>query len=167
MKMFKNFQLLRSMAKLRAAARCTFCGKTLAKFAQLQFCQSTKAKASPSLDAMNALKKDAVAMKEAILRGDLRRYADILRQSWEAKKKLAASISNPFLDAIYDDAIDAGALAGKISGAGGGGFFMFFVPPDKRMALVRRLQRHNGQVMNFHFTAMGAQSWVQAAIQDI
>ncbi len=129
--------------------------------------ESTKAKSSPSLDAMNALKKDAVAMKEAILRGDLKRYADILRQSWEAKKKLAASISNPFLDAIYDDAIDAGALAGKISGAGGGGFFMFFVPPDKRMALVRRLQKHNGQVMNFHFTAMGAQSWAQAAIQDI
>jgi D-glycero-alpha-D-manno-heptose-7-phosphate kinase len=126
--------------------------------------RSAKAKTSPSLDAMNALKKDAVAMKEAILRGDLRRYAGILRQSWEAKKKLATSITNPLLDAIYDDAIDAGALAGKISGAGGGGFFMFFVPPNKRMALVRRLQGHKGQVMNFHFTAMGAQSWVQAAI---
>lgn len=129
--------------------------------------ESTKAKSSPSLDAMAALKKDAVAMKEAILRGDLRRYADILRQSWVSKKKTAASVSNPFLDAIYDDAIDAGALAGKISGAGGGGFFMFFVPPDKRMALVRRLQKHTGQVMNFHFTAMGVQSWAQAAIQDI
>jgi D-glycero-alpha-D-manno-heptose-7-phosphate kinase len=127
--------------------------------------ESSKEKSSPSLGAMNALKKDALAMKEAILRGDLRCYADILRQSWASKKMTAASVSNPFLDAIYDDAIDAGALAGKISGAGGGGFFMFFVSPDKRMAVVRRLQKHNGQVMNFHFTAMGAQSWAQAALQ--
>ena len=129
--------------------------------------ESTKIKSSPSMDAMIALKKDALAMKEAILRGDLKRYADILRQSWVAKKKTASSVSNPFLDAIYDDAIDAGALAGKISGAGGGGFFMFFVQAEKRMALVRRLQKHNGQVMNFHFTAIGAQSWVQTQIQEI
>ena len=128
--------------------------------------ENTKVKSSPSQDAMKSLKKDAVAMKEAILRGDLKRYADILRQSWEAKKNLAASVSNPFLDAIYDGAIEAGALAGKISGAGGGGFFMFFVPPDKRMDLIRNLQRHNGQVMNFHFTAIGAQSWMQTRIRD-
>lgn len=127
--------------------------------------ESTKTKSSPSVAAMNALKKDAVLMKEAILRGDLKRYADILRQSWEAKKKLAASVSNPVLDAIYDDAINAGALAGKISGAGGGGFFMFFVPPDKRMGVVRRLHQQNGQVMNFHFTTVGAQSWAQNVLK--
>lgn len=123
--------------------------------------ESTKVKTSPSLAAMVVLKQDAVAMKEAILRGDLTRYAAILRQSWGAKKQLAASISNPQLDAIYDDAIDAGALAGKISGAGGGGFFMFFVPPARRMAVLRRLRHHAGEVMNFHFTAIGAQSWAQ------
>lgn len=122
--------------------------------------ENTKEKSSPSVAAMVALKYDAIAMKEAILRGDLTRYADILRQSWKAKKQLATSVSNQQLDAIYDDAINAGALAGKISGAGGGGFFMFFVPPHKRMSLVRRLQNHNGQVMNFHFTSIGSQAWV-------
>nr|WP_199065525.1 GHMP kinase [Chromobacterium sp. ASV5] len=126
--------------------------------------ESAKIKSSPSVAAMVALKEDAVRMKEAILRGDLRRYAEILRQSWQAKKQLARSVSSPQLDAIYDDAISAGALAGKISGAGGGGFFMFFAPPNKRMALIRRLQKHDGQVMNFHFTTMGVQSWVQNKI---
>ncbi len=125
--------------------------------------KSSQVKQSPSLAAMFALKQDAVAMKEAILRGDLPRYASILRQSWEAKKQLAASVSNPQLDAIYDDVIDAGALAGKISGAGGGGFFMFFVPPARRMAVLRRLRQHPGEVMNFHFTSIGAQSWSQSA----
>lgn len=127
--------------------------------------ESAKIKFSPSITAMVALKQDAIAMKEAILRGDLTQYADILRQSWEAKKQLAASVSNTQLDAIYDAAINAGALAGKISGAGGGGFFMFFIPPNKRMALVRQLQKREGQVINFHFTSIGAQSWVQSKIE--
>lgn len=128
--------------------------------------ERTKVKCSPSVAAMSSLKQDALSMKEAILRGDLTRYANILRQSWEAKKLLAANISNPLLDAIYDDAIDAGALAGKISGAGGGGFFMFFAPPHKRMAVVRRLKKYDGQVMNFHFTTIGAQSWGQSKLND-
>lgn len=126
--------------------------------------ESTKTKTSPSVNAMVALKLDALAMKEAILRGDLSRYANILRQSWESKKLLAASVSNPHLDAIYDEAIKAGAIAGKISGAGGGGFFMFFVPAKKRMALIRQLQKREGQVINFHFTSIGSQSWVQNKI---
>jgi D-glycero-alpha-D-manno-heptose-7-phosphate kinase len=116
-------------------------------------------KLSPSLPAMLALKKDAVLMKEAILRGDLHVYAEIMSQSWNAKKQLAATVSNPSLDHIYADAIDAGAVAGKISGAGGGGFFMFFVPPYKRISLIRRLENMSGQVINFSFTSVGVQSW--------
>ena len=122
--------------------------------------KSSHDKSSPSLDAMFALKLDAVAMKEAILRGDLAGYAAVLERSWQAKKKLADTVTNPTLDAIYNSALDAGALAGKISGAGGGGFFMFFVPPHRRMAVIRRLQQEqSGEVMNFHFTPIGAQSW--------
>jgi D-glycero-alpha-D-manno-heptose-7-phosphate kinase len=99
-------------------------------------------------------------MKEAILRGDLAAYARILERSWEAKKRLASAVSNPKLDAIYTEAMEAGALAGKISGAGGGGFFMFYVPPSRRMAVLRRLCNFEGEVMNFHFTSVGAQSWM-------
>ncbi len=127
--------------------------------------ESTKVKSSSSVAAMVELKQDAIAMKEAILRGDLSRYAKILYQSWETKKRLAASVSNPYLDAIYSEAIMAGAIAGKISGAGGGGFFMFFVPPNKRMSLIRQLQKREGQVINFHFTSIGSQSWVQNKIE--
>lgn len=129
--------------------------------------EGSKSKQSPSVAAMFALKQDALTIKEALLRRDLKRYAVTLRQSWLAKKKLAASVSNPSLDKIYDDAMEAGALAGKISGAGGGGFFMFFVPPERRMSVVRRLQQHHGQVINFHFTSMGAQSWVQNKLSSV
>jgi D-glycero-alpha-D-manno-heptose-7-phosphate kinase len=131
-----------------------------AKIIQQQI-ENTKLKESTSYDAMFDLKRDAIAIKEALLRGDFTQYAETLRRTWRSKKKLATSISSAVLDAIYEDAIEAGAGAGKLSGAGGGGFFMFYVEPKKRMAVLRRLLKHNGQVINFHFTNVGAQSWVQ------
>ena len=121
----------------------------------------TKEKSTISLNAMLNLKNDAILMKESILRGDLYQYSKILRQSWESKKLLAATVSNSELDEIYDQALNAGALAGKISGAGGGGFFMFFVQPENRMNLIRSLRNRNGQVINFHFTSTGTQAWLR------
>jgi D-glycero-alpha-D-manno-heptose-7-phosphate kinase len=120
---------------------------------------NTKAKKTSSVDAMLALKQDAVAMKEAILRCDLSRYAQILGRSWTAKKQMAIGITNREIDGVYDIAMAAGAIAGKISGAGGGGFMMFYVPPERRMGVLRALSKFPGQVMNFHFTGEGAQSW--------
>jgi D-glycero-alpha-D-manno-heptose-7-phosphate kinase len=120
---------------------------------------NTKAGNTSSVGAMLTLKQDAIAMKEAILRGDLQQYARILGRSWSAKKQMATGISNAEIDAVFESAMTAGALAGKISGAGGGGFMMFFVPPERRMGLLRELTRFPGRIMNFHFTGDGAQSW--------
>lgn len=120
---------------------------------------NTKKGEVKSIDAMHALKQDALSMKEAVLRGDLKAYAEVLGRSWLAKKNLAQGVSNASIDAVYDSAMSAGALAGKISGAGGGGFMMFFTPPARRMDVLRELKKHPGEVMNFHFTHVGAQSW--------
>jgi len=120
---------------------------------------NTKSGQPKSIEAMHALKEDALAMKAAVLRGDLEGYAKVLGRSWLSKKNLAAGVSNPQIDAVYDSALSAGATAGKISGAGGGGFMMFFVPPRLRMNVLRELKRHPGEIMNFHFTHTGAQSW--------
>lgn len=120
---------------------------------------NTRARNADSLDAMFALKQDAVSMKEAILRGDLQAYARILGRSWNVKKRMAAGITNPQIDAVYEAAMSAGATAGKISGAGGGGFMMFFAPPERRMQVLRKLAGFPGRVMNFHFTGVGSQSW--------
>jgi D-glycero-alpha-D-manno-heptose-7-phosphate kinase len=59
----------------------------------------------------------------------------ILHQGWEAKRKLAQGVSSSELDEIYERAIKAGAIGGKISGAGGGGFFLLCVPSDKRQSV--------------------------------
>lgn len=112
-----------------------------------------------ALAGLHRVKREAVQMKEALLRGDFARLAESLRDSWAAKKRTARSVSNTQIDSVYDRALNAGALAGKVSGAGGGGFMMLLVAPHKRMDVIRELQSCGGQVMNCHFTEDGTQGW--------
>jgi len=112
-----------------------------------------------AIEAMHGLKHEALVMKECLLKGDFTGIVDSMRLGWESKKRSAKTVSNPHIDEIYNIAIDAGALAGKVSGAGGGGFMMFFVPPEKRMDVIRSLGNFNGQVSNCHFTKHGTQAW--------
>lgn len=115
--------------------------------------------AAEALHAMHGLKREALVMKECLLRGDFAGIVQSMRQGWESKKGSAKTVSNAQIDKIYDSALAAGALAGKVSGAGGGGFMMFFVPPERRMEVVRNLQQFQGQVTNCHFTKYGTQAW--------
>ena len=112
-----------------------------------------------ALDAMHGLKREALAMKESLLKGDFEGLVESMQMGWENKKRSATSVSNPHIEEIYKAALSAGARAGKISGAGGGGFMIFFVPPDRRMDVIRALNRYDGQASNCHFTKNGTQAW--------
>lgn len=112
-----------------------------------------------TLDAMHRLKQEAQAMKNALLRGAFGEVVDSMRLGWESKKSTASTVSTPRIEAIHAAAMQAGALAGKVSGAGGGGFMMFFVRPDRRMDVIRALRGFDGDVANCHFTKHGTQAW--------
>lgn len=112
-----------------------------------------------ALDAMHGIKREAVVMKECLLRGDFDGLVSSMKLGWENKKKSAKTVSSPYLDEVYEAAISAGARAGKISGAGGGGFMLFFVPNECRMNVIRVLEQFNGRVSNCHFTTDGCQAW--------
>lgn len=112
-----------------------------------------------ALEALHAIKADAVAMKEAVLKGDIPRFAGIMGKSWEAKKQTAHNVSNSRIDRAYDMAVKSGAYAGKVSGAGGGGFMMFMVDPLRRMELIRVLEGEDGMVIPCNFTHRGAEAW--------
>jgi len=112
-----------------------------------------------SLDAMHRLKEEATRMKEALLRGDLTRFADVMQSGWLAKKQSADCISNPAIDEVERIAFANGARATKVSGAGGGGFMMFVCDPAARVGLVRKLSTAGGMVYDAHFTHNGATSW--------
>lgn len=112
-----------------------------------------------AIEAMHQLKREALILKECLLRGDFVGIVESMRQGWEGKKRSAKTVSNPQIDEIYNAAINAGALAGKVSGAGGGGFMMFFIPLEKRMDVIRTLNGFNGQVSNCHFSKHGTEAW--------
>ena len=65
----------------------------------------------------------------ALMQDDFDKVGQLLHENWQLKRGLAGSISNDRLDTTYRLALDAGALGGKLLGAGGGGYFLFYVPP--------------------------------------
>lgn len=112
------------------------------------------------LEAMHQLKAEAVLMKEALLFGDIDQVGAIVQRGWEAKKRTSPSVSNPDIERWYAAAFEAGALAGKVSGAGGGGFIMFLCDPARRAGVVRRLSRESGgRVELAGVTTEGAVAW--------
>jgi D-glycero-alpha-D-manno-heptose-7-phosphate kinase len=98
-------------------------------------------------------------MKERLLKGDLDGVVRQFAGSWEAKKRLAKSISNVRIDEITSTALENGAEAVKISGAGGGGFMMLFIDPKRRLDVTRALNGFNGQMRRFEFNHDGVEAW--------
>lgn len=112
-----------------------------------------------AIEAMHALKQESIAMKESLLKGDFDGLVQSMEAGWQAKKRMAKSISNPRIEESYELARQAGMRAGKISGAGGGGFMMLLVDPVRRMDVIRALSTTEGQIYNCHFTEIGTQGW--------
>ncbi len=112
-----------------------------------------------AIEAMHRIRQSSSDMKLALLKGDMQEFGRILGQAWEDKKKMAGAITNPVIQEAFDAACAAGAVAGKVSGAGGGGFIMLMVPPVRKMAVVRALEQLPGKVVPFQFTERGAHAW--------
>ncbi|HET6881189.1 MAG TPA: GHMP kinase [Pirellulales bacterium] len=91
----------------------------------------------PQLKQMRRMVDDAYS----ILAGgkSLAEFGRLLHEGWVLKNSLDASISNETINAIYRRGLEAGALGGKLLGAGGGGFVLFFVPPERRSAVLNAL----------------------------
>lgn len=100
-------------------------------------------KATPRKEKELATMLQMVEEAEAIIsspRRSLDEFGRLLHESWKVKRSLTQNITNSSIDDIYEAGLRAGALGGKLLGAGGGGFMLFFVPPQRREALRRRLQ---------------------------
>lgn len=71
---------------------------------------------------------------------DLAAFGRLLHEGWRIKRSLTNRISNNNIDEIYETGLSAGAIGGKLLGAGGGGFMLFYVEPERRDALRARLK---------------------------
>jgi len=112
-----------------------------------------------SIDAMHQLKEQSRMMKEALLKGRLNEFGEILDFGFQQKRKMAHNISNSMIEDIYNAAKSAGATGGKISGAGGGGFMIFYCPGNTRYAVIDTLKTFGGEVKNYLFTRYGLTTW--------
>lgn len=106
--------------------------------------------AKSTLDNMESQSRNLFAMRGMVdeatnLLGkpqlSIRALGELLHESWSLKRELSDAVSNPAIDEIYDAARDAGAIGGKLLGAGGGGFMLFIVEPEHKKAVEERLSK--------------------------
>ncbi len=96
--------------------------------------------AASYVDRLGARRRQLRIMKELVDESidvlasgmDIRAFGDLLHEAWQAKRSLSPCVSNPEVDDLYDRARAAGAMGGKLTGAGGGGFLLLFVQPDRQ-----------------------------------
>jgi D-glycero-alpha-D-manno-heptose-7-phosphate kinase len=112
-----------------------------------------------TLDALRAQKDLAVEMKNALLRGELNRFAELLGAAWREKKKMSSKISTGFIDEAYAEAKRHGALGGKVTGAGGGGYMLFYCPFDRKHKVAEALARMGAHPTDFAFDTAGLGTW--------
>lgn len=113
--------------------------------------------------AMDDLKAVTSSLTGALSSGDLDEFGRLLDTAWQAKKRMAPSISNPRIDRLYEAARGAGALGGKVSGAGGGGYMFFYCPFGRKPSVAAALERLGARVVPFNFEFKGLQVWQAGA----
>ncbi len=121
--------------------------------------KNAQKKIKTPLEAMHEIKRIAIEMKETVLTGNIEGFYDSIRRGWETKKKASSVITNERLEEIYAYALQHGAKAGKVSGAGGGGFFMFFVDIPGKPDFIKAMESYGGKVFLPKFTEEGTESW--------
>jgi D-glycero-alpha-D-manno-heptose-7-phosphate kinase len=112
-----------------------------------------------TLEGLRAQKELAVAMKSALLRGELRAFGSLLDEAWKQKRRMSPLISTPFIEEAYEVAMRAGALGGKVTGAGGGGHILFYCDFTRRHRLAEDLTRMGASVTDFSFEPRGLTTW--------
>jgi D-glycero-alpha-D-manno-heptose-7-phosphate kinase len=105
------------------------------------------------LALLREMKDMAHEARTQLLAGNVDALGHLLHQSWLLKKQLASRISNGTIEDAYQAALAAGALGGKITGAGGGGFLLLYCPYERREAV--RAALHSMQELPFHLEPDG------------
>jgi D-glycero-alpha-D-manno-heptose-7-phosphate kinase len=112
-----------------------------------------------TIGALRMQKELAVEMKAAILQARLNTFGELLDVAWEHKKRFSPKVTTPRIDEIYACAREAGALGGKVTGAGGGGFMIFYCASGTRPRVVERLSAMGLKESDFAFEPAGLTTW--------
>lgn len=120
----------------------------------------SKQKDQSMTENLHFIKDLGYRSKDALEAGDLHKFASIMNEHWEYKKKRSNSMSNTHIDELYKLALSNGALGGKLIGAGGGGFLMFYTEDKTKL---RHTMINSGlQEVRFHFDFEGTKTLIQS-----
>ena len=108
------------------------------------------------IESLGVIKHEALQLREDLQRGDISTVGDRLHRSWMAKRQLAHGISDPWIDQGYVEARAAGAVGGKIAGAGGGGFLLLYCEPENQDRVTEKVESRGLSRMDFRFESGGA-----------
>ncbi len=117
--------------------------------------RETKQGDSQVIDSLHEIKRIGYEVRDALVEGDLDQFGRLLHEHWQEKKKRSQQMSSSNIDRWYQIGIEAGALGGKILGAGGGGFLMFYCSAEHRWNLRERMSQEGLREMHFHFDMDG------------
>jgi D-glycero-alpha-D-manno-heptose-7-phosphate kinase len=109
-----------------------------------------------NLTHLHAIRRAAELVRDALMRGDVDTIGPVMHESWTAKKSLSTGITNDAIERAYSAALEAGAVGGKIAGAGGGGFLLLMCPPARHHHVEAALHELGLIRADFHFDFAGA-----------
>lgn len=114
-----------------------------------------------ALELKHEIKKIGQEVYDAFVKGDLDIFGHLMDTHWKLKRGMTGNMTSEWLDEIYTAATSAGALGGKIIGAGGGGYFMFYCPSESARKGVRQaLHKFNMRELSFDIDELGARTQV-------
>ena len=105
---------------------------------------------------MHRIKELGHEVHRLLTDGDVDRYGELLHEHWTNKRKLATKMTDERIDEHYEAARKAGAIGGKLMGAGGGGFFMFYTRPADKRRVCETLVKRGLKPLRFRFDLDGA-----------
>lgn len=112
-----------------------------------------------TIAAMKKVHAQVYQMMEALLKGRLNTFGELLDEAYRAKKEMNPHVSTSRVDELYALAKKGGAVGGKLLGAGGGGYLMLYIPGAKVHDVRKSLEAHGGQFASFAFEERGLQVW--------
>jgi D-glycero-alpha-D-manno-heptose-7-phosphate kinase len=119
----------------------------------------SKAKDGSIIDNLHYVKDLGRRSHKALVAGDLPRFAQLMDEHWQHKKKRSGDMSNHKIDEWYETAMRNGALGGKLIGAGGGGFLMFYT--EHKRQLLHAMLEQGLEEVRFRFDFEGSKTMIQ------
>lgn len=110
---------------------------------------------SKTIETLHILKKLGEEMKNAIEKGDLKHFSELMHESWMRKKNLVKGITNENIDRAYNAALKHGTIGGKILGAGGGGYLLLYCEQNNQKNVRKALQGMGFKELDFKFDMKG------------